>query len=80
MKLSKSTVNLMTHVVACGTGSFDGRYRNVVKTLLDLAWITCKEVECKTIRKAGNYIMYVCAPTEQGRRAFAEYVRKSKWR
>jgi hypothetical protein len=76
MRLTKATVNLMTHVVACGYGSFDGRYRSPVCTLYVLGWIT---YTC-TGKFPRPGVAYTCRSTSKGRQEFRVYLKQSKRR
>ena len=66
--LAKPVVDAMTHIVAAGQGTFPNGQRASLDLLRQLGWIT--------IRQHGPNI--ICTPTDNGRRAFTEYLKREK--
>lgn len=66
--LTKSVVDMMTHIVAAGQGTFPQEQRLRADILRQMGWIT--------VQDHGPHV--ICRPTENGKRSFAEYLRREK--
>jgi hypothetical protein len=66
--LPKAVVNMMTHVVAAGIGTFHSNRQPCADQLRLMGWLT--------YRVRGPRL--VCEPTEAGKRGLAEYLKKEK--
>jgi hypothetical protein len=66
--LTKSIVDMMTHIVAAGQGTFPQKQRLRADILRQMGWIT--------VRDHGPNI--ICEATENGKRSFADYLRREK--